>query len=90
VLQPSINSLITKRVNPDEIGGMLGLSAAFLSGANAFAPVLGGAAFQRLGASSPFWLGALLLAVLLILAWRFIRPGREEQAPAGLARGGRH
>jgi MFS transporter, DHA1 family, tetracycline resistance protein len=88
VLQPSINSLITKRVNSDEIGGMLGLSAAFLSGANALAPVLGGAAFQRLGAPSPFWLGALLLGTLLVVAWRFLRPGREEQAPAGLARGG--
>ena len=31
VLQPTINSLITKRIEPSEIGGTLGISAALLS-----------------------------------------------------------
>ncbi len=86
MLQPSINSLITKRVEPGEVGGMLGISAALLSGANAVAPLLGGMIFQFVGAWAPFLAGSLLLAALLIFAlWR-IRPGREEQFPAGLAR----
>jgi MFS family permease len=38
VLQPSINSMITKQVLPIEIGGILGISASFLSGANAITP----------------------------------------------------
>ena len=58
VLQPSINSLITKRIEPDEIGGMLGISAALLSAANAIAPLIGGAIFQALGAPPPScWAG---------------------------------
>jgi DHA1 family tetracycline resistance protein-like MFS transporter len=86
ILQPSINSLITKRIKASDIGGMLGISAALVSGANAVAPLLGGALFQGFGASAPFLLGGLLLAVLLIIALRRVQPGREEQAPAGLAR----
>jgi len=78
ILQPSINSLITKRVGQDEVGGMLGISAAFLSGANAVAPLLGGAIFQALGSTAPFLLGGLLMAVLLLLSIKNIRPGREE------------
>jgi DHA1 family tetracycline resistance protein-like MFS transporter len=87
ILQPSINSLITKRIDPSETGGMLGISAAFLSAANALAPVLGGAIFQALGSTAPFLFGGLVLAALLAGAWRLIKPGREEQVPAGLARG---
>lgn len=88
ILQPSINSLITKRVNPDEIGGMLGISAALLSGANAVAPLLGGAVFQAYGSTAPFLAGGLILAILFVIALRLIGPGKEESAPAGLSRGG--
>jgi MFS family permease len=87
VLQPSINSLITKRIGRGEIGGMLGISAAFLSGANALAPLLGGAIFQLLGSTWPFLLGGLLMFGLFLGARRWLRPGAEEDAPRGLARG---
>ena len=87
LLQPSLNSLITKRVRSDEIGSMLGLSASALSAANVVAPLLGGALFQWLGPSAPFLAGGLLLALLLLAAGQWVKPGREEQAPPGLARG---
>lgn len=87
ILQPAINSLITKRVEPDEVGGTLGISAAFLSGANALAPVLWGVVFQVWGASSPYLASAGLLLLLLLLALRYIRPGRETELEPGLARG---
>lgn len=86
VLQPSINSLITKRVEPVDVGGMLGISAAFLSGANAVAPLLGGVIFQAFGSTAPFFLGGLLMAALLLLSLRELKPGREETAAPGLAR----
>jgi DHA1 family tetracycline resistance protein-like MFS transporter len=78
VLQPSINSLITKQVTRIEVGGMLGISAAFLSGANAVAPLLGGAIFQAWGSSAPFLLGGLLMAALLLISLRAIRPEKHE------------
>jgi len=86
VLQPSINSLITKRVNKGEVGGMLGISSSFLSGANAIAPLIGGALFQALGPSWPFLLGGVLMGLLWLAAMQMIKPGREENQPAGLAR----
>ncbi|MBL8046024.1 MAG: MFS transporter [Anaerolineales bacterium] len=88
ILQPSINSLITKRIEPQEVGGMLGISASLLSGANALAPLLGGAIFQWVGSTGPFLIGGVVLALLLLAALQMIKPGREETAPAGLARGG--
>ena len=88
VLQPAINSLITKRVEKDEIGGTLGISSAFLSGANAIAPLLMGVLFQTFGSTAPFLFGGLLLAVLLFFAVRMIRPGKETEFADGLARGG--
>ena len=86
ILQPSINSLITKRVKKGEVGGMLGISAAFLSGANAIAPLIGGAIFQAFGSTWPFLFGGLLMASLWLLAMVMIKPGREENVPSGLPR----
>ena len=85
VLQPSLNSLITKRIDPSEIGGTLGISAALLSGANAIAPVLFGAIFQGFGSTAPFLVGGLALAILLYFAYTSIKPGREETLPPGRA-----
>ena len=86
VLQPSINSLITKRVEPGEVGGMLGISTSLLSAANAIAPIALGAVFQGLGSTWPFLLAGLLMAVLWLAAQRWLAPGREETAPTSLAR----
>jgi MFS transporter, DHA1 family, tetracycline resistance protein len=73
VLQPAINSLLTRSVSISEIGGILGVSAAMLSGANALAPVIGGGIFQWLGPSYPFLIGGGLLFILWILANREFR-----------------
>lgn len=90
MLQPTINSLITKRINIGEIGGMLGISAALLSAANAVAPLIWGAIFQTLGPSWPFLLGGVVLLILLFIAMRMLQPGSEQTAPSGLARSGGH
>ena len=88
VLQPTINSLITKRIEPGEIGGTLGISAALLSAANALAPLIGGLLFQIGGPTLTFVVWGVTMGVLWLIARAKITPGREEQAPAGLARGG--
>ena len=78
ILHPAINSLITKRVDPGEIGGTLGLSAAFFSGANALAPIIGGAIFNQWGATAPFVVWAVIMGGLCVISLQRIRPGREE------------
>jgi MFS transporter, DHA1 family, tetracycline resistance protein len=72
VLHPAINSLITKSSNKNEVGGMLGVSTAFYSAANAIAPLFYGSLFQWFGAPVPFFIGGLILAVLWMIAPRSI------------------
>jgi MFS family permease len=82
VLQPSINSLLTRNASVGEIGGTLGISAALLSGANAFAPVIGGSIFQTFGANAPFLMGSIIMFLLfLVTTWKFhSRQGAESFA----------
>ena len=82
ILQPSINSLITKRIDPDERGGILGISSAFLSAANALAPLIAGALFAAFSFRAPFWFWAAMMGVLLIVAIRRIAPDRPASATA--------
>ena len=72
VLQPSINSSLTKRVAADDVGGTLGISASFLSGANAITPLVMGAIFQWVGAGAPFMIGGVILLILWAVARRSI------------------
>ncbi len=61
MLQPTINSLITKRVSPLEIGGMLGISAAFLESGQCICPAPGRGIFQATNATVMllFWGGLM-------------------------------
>ncbi|HPS41075.1 MAG TPA: MFS transporter [Anaerolineaceae bacterium] len=76
VLQPSINSLLTRNVSVVDIGGTLGISAALLSAANAFAPVIGGVLFQRIYSGAPYLFGSLVAVVLVLISLR----GLEKRA----------
>jgi len=72
VLHPAVNSLITKSSEPGDVGGMLGISAAFYSAANAIAPIFYGLLFQWFGAPVPFMAGGLILLLLWLLVPRFL------------------
>jgi len=82
LLSPSINSLITKRVGRSQSGSALGASAALVSTANALTPLIGGALFQFAGATVPFLVGGVLMAVLLVLALMWIKPRPEDATPS--------
>lgn len=77
VLHPTINSLITKRVTAVEVGGILGISAAFYSAANAAAPLIGGLIFQELGPTVLFIVWGSTMGLLLLVAWRYLQPEVE-------------
>ncbi len=78
MIRPSLNSLMTKRVGSQAYGGILGLSASAVSAANAAAPIVGGLIFQQYGASAPFLLGGVVMAVLSVLSFLFIRPAQTK------------
>ncbi|MCE7984423.1 MAG: MFS transporter [Caldilinea sp. CFX5] len=75
LLQPSINSLLTKRVSQQRRGEILGTSAGAVSLANVLAPLVGFALFQAVSISAPLWLWAGVAALLLLWARRRLGPG---------------
>jgi DHA1 family tetracycline resistance protein-like MFS transporter len=72
VLHPAINSILTRTVSASEAGGILGISAAFLSAANALTPIILGAIFEWVGSTAPFLIGGVILLILWVLAGRNI------------------
>ncbi len=79
ILQPSINSLITKRISASERGGILGISAAFLSASNLIAPLMGGFLFQA-NTSLPFGIWAGIMGLLFVTSLSLIKPGAEVRS----------
>lgn len=68
LIRPSLNSLLTRYVTPRDYGSVLGVSAAFVSAANAAAPLMGGWMFQRYGTTFPFLAGGLVMALLALVS----------------------
>jgi predicted MFS family arabinose efflux permease len=67
------------------VGGMLGISAAFLSAANALAPIIGGALFQTIGPAAPFLFGGLFIGLLFWLTRRRFQADPEQPAANSLS-----
>jgi DHA1 family tetracycline resistance protein-like MFS transporter len=72
LLNTLLSSTLTKAVQPQEIGGILGLSASIESSTRIVAPVLGGYMLGSLGAWAPGVFGGLLVTMLSIYVWRGI------------------
>jgi predicted MFS family arabinose efflux permease len=71
---------MTRKVPRTEFGAVLGTSAAFVSAANAAAPLIGGLLFQNFGAPAPFLLGGLvMLALFGVSIFVVQQPVREVQ-----------
>lgn len=80
VLQPTVNSMITKRVDKSRTGVTLGIAAAIISASSVVSPLLMGAIFQLFGNSAPFLFAAVLMAGLLGLALIRLKAAPESSA----------
>ena len=86
VTMPNISALISRSVDPDRQGAMLGLNMAASSSARILGPIVAGALFSVVGHDWPFLIGAALTipaAVMAINAGRAFRRRERPQAPAG-------
>lgn len=72
LLNTILASTLTKAVEPQEIGGILGLSAAIESLTRVIAPTLGGALLGWAGTAAPGVFSAAMLALLSFYVWRVI------------------
>lgn len=80
---PNISALISRSVEPDRQGALLGLNMAASSIARIFGPMIAGAIFTYIGHDWPFLIGAMLTvpaAVMAINAGRAFRR-RAEAGP---------
>lgn len=64
---PVTNGIISKWAKPQEQGEMMGIASSMGSLGRMVGPYMGGAAFETLGISMPFFLGALFMALGLIM-----------------------
>ncbi len=71
--QPSINSLISRRAGREEQGSVLGVTQSVGSLSRVVGPALAGVLFGDLGRASPFWWGAALIAIALLLSLHLYR-----------------
>lgn len=78
LLQPSLNSMVTKQVDPQQMGQALGLGAAFMSAGTAIGPLIGGFLFSVAGAAAPFVLNGVLGFSLYFLARQRLTEQSED------------
>jgi len=72
VLTTLTNSVLTKVVSFEEVGGILGISTSLESFTRVIAPILGGLLFDNLGRWSVGVLGAILMASLVPYIWKHL------------------
>jgi MFS transporter, DHA1 family, tetracycline resistance protein len=70
VFRTVVNSVLSKAVEKEEIGGTMGLSASLESFTRIIAPSFGGFIMGQLGSSAPGIMSAVLLAVFIPYAWK--------------------
>jgi len=79
LFQPTMNSVLSQSVMPQEVGTVLGIGTSLESVTRALAPSLGGIVLDRAGSWAPGLFGSVVLALLLPFAVRAVRrPGPVE------------
>jgi len=81
VLGTVIQSAITKAVQPQEIGGMLGIAGALESLTRVIAPIVGGYLLGNLGTWAPGIFSAILMAWAVRFAYRRIIRVKVPEVP---------
>ena len=84
---PNISALISRSVDPDRQGAMLGLNMASSSIARIFGPIIAGAIFSQIGHDWPLIIGAAMTIPAAVMAINAGRAFRKRQAAAVPATG---
>ena len=72
-MQPTLNSLISRRAPPERQGEVMGVAQSVGALSRVLGPIIAGALFSGLGPSSPFLWGAVLVAVSVLIGWPLLR-----------------
>lgn len=84
IMTPSLNSLVSLQTNEEEQGGALGISRSASTLARVAGPAWGGMLFSVLGRDWPYFGGAIVMVVVVLLALRLrARLVREARTAGG-------
>jgi MFS transporter, DHA1 family, tetracycline resistance protein len=85
-MQPSLNSLISRRAGVEEQGEIMGVAQSVASLSRVLGPLLAGALFAGLGRDFPFFCGTVLVIAAAFISWRL--PAADSATrPAPAAQG---
>ncbi|UCH58647.1 MAG: MFS transporter [Anaerolineales bacterium] len=70
---PALTGLVSNQVSAGMQGRLMGGSQALLSLTTIIGPTLAGLSFEHIAIAAPYWLGSLLSAVALLLAYLSLR-----------------
>jgi len=70
VISPALNSLISLQVGDEDQGATMGVTRAATTLARVGGPAAAGALFGYLGRDWPYFAGAAVMALVMVLAWR--------------------
>ena len=70
VVSPSLNSLVSLGVDPGAQGGIMGVTRSATTLARVLGPIWAGALFHYLGRDWPYYAGAVVMAIVVILGLR--------------------
>ena len=76
ITHPSLSSLISRSVDPDEQGGALGLGQSLAALGRVLGPSVSGLLFQ-VYPGLPFWTGSFFLVITALLAFVFLRQAKK-------------
>jgi DHA1 family tetracycline resistance protein-like MFS transporter len=83
IINPSNQSMTSKLADPEKVGGVLGVGQSLSTLGRVLGPLVGGTAFQVLGAEYPYYVGAGVMVVVLLLSFglpRYIASNDEKTA----------
>jgi DHA1 family tetracycline resistance protein-like MFS transporter len=79
-MQPSLNSLISRRAGVEEQGEVMGVAQSVASLSRVLGPLIAGILFAGLGRDSPFLCGMVLVVAAALIGWR-LPPASPAPAP---------
>ena len=70
IISPALSSLTSLQVGEEEQGGILGVTRSATTLGRVAGPAIAGSLFGLLGKDWPYFFGAVVMAVVMIISWR--------------------
>jgi MFS family permease len=77
---PANQSILSKLANPERLGGVMGVGQSLSTLGRIIGPALGCFFFQHVGPPCPYWIGAVVMVVALIISLKLPAPAASREA----------